>query len=488
MGRLFAEKETNKSSARPTASKGRLFSTKTPPKPTLGQKVLNTGTKVSTFFGGKALADKIGAKIAKAGATEQEKKFIDEPTNKQVAASVGELGLNIAGLVAGGAGALTKGASLATKVAATAAEGAAYGSSQAALRAVQDQKSNKEVLKDSLTGGAVGLATGAVFGRLFAGKVKKPTIPETLTPEVSNTVETAVKPTLQDTMMGEFGKPAREIVPGTFTQRAPNATEDIKKVMTGLEKAYNKKQVVQIMGILNKNNPTGRYTVDEVTAVASKFKTSKKLPGIVKGDRGARVSTLPEAPVIQEPQYAQRDVQTVEPTPQILTPEQPATQARDIPQNAPVEQTPEYQQSVQQRTEKLDADPEFKGSSNQDKVVKFDELKKQKSIDDLIDLSTGKNPEKIDGLPATAIHKLMSDEAIANPGNFTVKQIKRLSNTNVRSEGGALLQATQVSRGVIDNPVDMITSIESAMREKATKAGTTKNTLLRFLDDIGCTM
>lgn len=66
-----------------------------PPKST-GQKILDAGTKVSNFFGGKGVADTFGATIAKVGKTAQEKDFIsqDQPTVKQTIGSGIQLGAN----------------------------------------------------------------------------------------------------------------------------------------------------------------------------------------------------------------------------------------------------------------------------------------------------------------------------------------------------------------------------------------------------------
>lgn len=222
------------------------------PKKTLGQKVLNAGTAVSTFFGGKAIADKIGATIAKSKATEEEKKYIESPTNKQVAASAGELGLNIATLALGGAGgaiaksvsggkkALTlsqqllnatkqavpvvKETSKAVKLAKLTGEGIGYGAAQAGLRGVQDQKTGEQIEKDILSGGAIaggatlalGLAGNAI-SRL-AGKTKKPL-------------------SVQESIMDSFGK--------TTPNVADNIAQTVDNVAPTVETTIPKDAPVQ---------------------------------------------------------------------------------------------------------------------------------------------------------------------------------------------------------------------------------------------------
>lgn len=61
----------------------------------LGQKILNTATGVSNFFGGKGVSDLIGASLASAKATPEERKYIEYPKAKEVAGSVIQLGSNL---------------------------------------------------------------------------------------------------------------------------------------------------------------------------------------------------------------------------------------------------------------------------------------------------------------------------------------------------------------------------------------------------------
>lgn len=151
------------------------------------------------------------------------------------------------------------------------------------------------------------------------------------------------------------------------------------------------------------------------------------------------------------------------------------------------EATPEYKADIERRSAILDKDPEFQGSSNQSKVVKYDTTKSLHTTDEMIDFATGKNPNTPEGLPATAIQNLLKEEVVTAPEKFTPEQIKRLANNNVRSQAGADLQATQVQKGaIIDNPVDFITAETKKLKDNASSKGITKNTIKKFLDDIEC--
>jgi len=62
------------------------------PTNTLGQKVLNAGTAVTNFLGGKSVADTFGAEIAKLRSTPEEKQYITQPSVKETAGSALQLG------------------------------------------------------------------------------------------------------------------------------------------------------------------------------------------------------------------------------------------------------------------------------------------------------------------------------------------------------------------------------------------------------------
>lgn len=76
---------------------------------TIGEKILNTGTSISDFFGGKGVADELGGLAAKITAPDkQTAKNVELPSAGKVAGSVLQLGANLIPGVGEGAGLLTK--------------------------------------------------------------------------------------------------------------------------------------------------------------------------------------------------------------------------------------------------------------------------------------------------------------------------------------------------------------------------------------------
>lgn len=131
-------------------------------KPKVGafQKVLDAGTAVSNFFGGKGIADTFGSEIAKIGKTQQEKDFIsaDQPGIKETVGSGIQLGANfIPGVGVGG--------KLATKIGAGLGTGYALDLGSK----LQQDKSFSETIKPG-----VGTAIGG--GLPIAGVVIKPAV------------------------------------------------------------------------------------------------------------------------------------------------------------------------------------------------------------------------------------------------------------------------------------------------------------------------
>jgi len=122
----------------------------------IGQKILNAGTSVTNFLGGKAVAETFGAEIAKLGATPQEKQYITQPSVKETAGSALQLGANFIP----GAG---TGAGLATKVAVGLGTGYAFD--------VGSKMQQDKTLGQTLTPG-VGTAIGG--GLPIAGAIIKP--------------------------------------------------------------------------------------------------------------------------------------------------------------------------------------------------------------------------------------------------------------------------------------------------------------------------
>jgi hypothetical protein len=115
----LAEEQPDFGSLRPADDVLDGFANVTKPKTSLGQKVLNAGTAVTNFLGGKAVQETFGAEIAKIGKPQEQKDLITQPTLKETSGSALQLGANFIP----GAGA---GSSLATKVGVGALTGYAF--------------------------------------------------------------------------------------------------------------------------------------------------------------------------------------------------------------------------------------------------------------------------------------------------------------------------------------------------------------------------
>ena len=133
----------------------------------IGQKILNAGTAVTNFLGGKNVAETYGAEIAKLGATPQEKQYITQPGVKETLGSALQLGANFIP----GAG---SGAGLATKVAIGAGTGYAFDVGSKLQKDVPVSEALKPGIGTAI-GGGLPLAAAAIkpvtkiIGRLFKG-------------------------------------------------------------------------------------------------------------------------------------------------------------------------------------------------------------------------------------------------------------------------------------------------------------------------------
>lgn len=152
-----------------------------------------------------------------------------------------------------------------------------------------------------------------------------------------------------------------------------------------------------------------------------------------------------------------------------------------------INETPQYQESVKQRSAKLAEDPEFKSVSTEGMIRNFDEKLKPKKLDAQIDYAVGRDTNVVDGLPRTAALRLLRLDVVENPGKYSPKQIQRLTSDFASSQAGKDLQATQVvSKAILDNPFDNAALINKQLKDEALKKGATSQTLKRFLDDIEC--
>lgn len=124
-------------------------------KKSTGQKILDAGTAVTNFLGGKAIQETFGAEIAKARAKPEDRQFITQPGVKETIGSGLQLGANFIP----GAG---TGANLATKIAIGAGAGYAFD--------VGSKMQQDKTLGETVTPG-IGTAVGGVLP--VAGAVVK---------------------------------------------------------------------------------------------------------------------------------------------------------------------------------------------------------------------------------------------------------------------------------------------------------------------------
>lgn len=169
-------------------------------------------------------------------------------------------------------------------------------------------------------------------------------------------------------------------------------------------------------------------------------------------------------------------------TPEIKKPE--ISTKIDIPD------TPEYTASVQERVNKLKEDPLFESSANADVIKLFDKTKATTSIDDLSNAIYGVGDKKLpQGLSEQAAFKLLREDSLLNPQNYTAKQMERLANSYPASMGGKQLQSLQVSKsGMKDTVYDFIDRQTKILKDKALSKGFTTKTISNFIDDIMCSM
>lgn len=130
----------------------------TPPKKSIGQKILDVGTKVANFVGAKGITEQFGADIARARAPQDQKNLVEYPKMKEVVGSAIQTGANFIPGVG-------RGASLGVKALAGAGTGYAF---DVGSKLQDKEKTVGQSLVPGM-GTAVGVAlplAGALFGKL----------------------------------------------------------------------------------------------------------------------------------------------------------------------------------------------------------------------------------------------------------------------------------------------------------------------------------
>lgn len=127
-----------------------------------------------------------------------------------------------------------------------------------------------------------------------------------------------------------------------------------------------------------------------------------------------------------------------------------------------------------------DTDPTFIKTTLDDQIAKYDSVASVTPIDDLIDMSMGIKPLP-EGLSPVTIHKLTTDRV-----DLTVEQAMRLKNIYPLSKAGQELSLARLKSGaIIDNPVDMMQSVEKEMKEQVVKRVISKNDIKNLFPDCG---
>lgn len=126
------------------------------------------------------------------------------------------------------------------------------------------------------------------------------------------------------------------------------------------------------------------------------------------------------------------------------------------------------------------ADPTFVSTTMKDQVAKYNSAASVIPTDDLIDMSMGLKPTPA-GLNPVTIFQLTADRA-----DLTVEQAMRLKNIYPLSQAGQDLSLARLKSGaVIDNPIDMMQSVEKELKQQVVKKGINKTDIKNLFPDCG---
>lgn len=192
------------------------------PEKSLGQKILDTGTKVSDFFGGKGVADFLGGSMAKATVSKEQKPYVTMPTTKEVVGSALQLAPMLIPL-----GAYARGAS----------------GVSAGLTKLGAGKNLAKLGGEVITGAAAGAATD-VGARMQTGEGGAPgTIIGAGLP--------LVPPVARKVLGGAFGKATQAVTPLTREQAFQNTQKKVLDTTGKVLQGTPKEQVVGARALTN---------------------------------------------------------------------------------------------------------------------------------------------------------------------------------------------------------------------------------------------
>lgn len=240
---------------------------------------------------------------------------------------------------------------------------------------------------------------------------------------------------------------------------------------------------MSVAGKLLKGTPK-----DIPSAVTPELPTSTVIPENTKAPYVQPKQALKPATKITVPQELPPKVnpitgQAEQVVPTITSKSETITYPRPTVAPKPVSYTKDPVQSLTKVMETElppNADPTFVSTTLANQTAKYDAVASVTPTDELIDMAMGLKPIP-EGLNPVAIHSLTS---IRN--DLTVEQAMRLKNIYPLSQAGQDLSLARLKSGaIIDNPVDMMQSVERELKEQVVKKGVSKIDIKNLFPDCG---
>lgn len=205
---------------------------------------------------------------------------------------------------------------------------------------------------------------------------------------------------------------------------------------------------------------------------------TNKIIGYETNSYGKKIPIYEPTQSVVPPITSKSEVIT-SPRPQVA----PVSKVEPIVTPKPVSYTKDPVQSLTKVMETElppNADPTFVSTTLANQTAKYDAVASVTPTDELIDMAMGLKPIP-EGLNPVSIHALTS---IRN--DLTVEQAMRLKNIYPLSQAGQDLSLARLKSGaVIDNPVDMMQSVEKELKQQVVKKGINKNDIKNLFPDCG---
>lgn len=354
----------------------------------------------------------------------------EDITSKDIIGSALEAGSYLipAGAIARGVGLGIKGVGLASKVANGVATGAVSGGMFEAGGSIADGGTAGEIAKRTLTGAAFGGVAGGVVGAIGGGLAARKLAQKTEAQFAEEALARANLGPIPEASNPRLSLPA---------PRTPSETP-IQLPSEGILASQAKLRET--------------YTPEIIT-------TAKK-GGVVKTRPTSKSETI------------------TYPRPQVT----PTTNVSSVA-SKPVSYTKDPVQSLTKVMETElppNADPTFVSTTLANQTAKYDAVASVTPTDDLIDMAMGIKPIP-EGISPVTIHTLTSIRK-----DLTVEQAMRLKNIYPLSQAGQDLSLARLKSGaIIDNPIDMMQSVEKELKEQVVKKGVSKIDIKNLFPDCG---